>query len=119
MITAGCAVHCLDLLSEGIFKIPEIDAVVGSGTDIIVCVKNHKYLARTFKKVRATLKTRGMKIFHDTRFSHAHLPIESFGDNQRTFNDLQFDEEWNNSVKMLSVSTRAKMGDWLSDVALW
>ena len=80
----GCCVHCMDLLSEDIAKLPAFVAVLDDFKFIIKFILRYSMLHETFlyhqKKRReedSTASMLGLKCFPDTRFAYAFLMIYS------------------------------------------
>ena len=80
----GCCVHCVNLLSEDVSKLPEIVAVLGKYKFIIKFILRFSLLHETFLAQQKARKREdrgssmmGLKMFPDTRFAYAFLMIHS------------------------------------------
>ena len=76
--------HCVDLLSEDVSKLPEIVAVLGKCKFIIKFILRFSLLHETFLAQQKARKREdrgssmmGLKMFPDTRFAYAFLMIYS------------------------------------------
>ena len=78
----GCCVHCMDLLSEDIAKIPSLQQTIKDYKFITVIVLRYSMLHETFldlqknrAKIDKSASMGGLKIYPDTRFAYAFLMV--------------------------------------------
>ena len=87
LFTEGCRTHCLDLLNEDIFKVPELSSILKDCVVITKYIRSHKYVKVAFTRM---IKTgRKMPVLYPiTRFGYADKTVERICENKNNLIDM-------------------------------